>query len=195
MTALAMTVAREPRRYQVNTTLGMAIFIGSWTMAFATLFICFLFLRQREPVWPPVGVVLPSLPLAAAATATLLASSALLHAAVNRGRRDAPGLAPLWGGALLLGALFGVLQTQLWLDVWRAGFHADAGNYFGLFYMLTWFHALHVVCGLVALTWVWAGILRGRIGVLRLSPAIGTALFWHFVDAVWVVLFLGIFVL
>jgi heme/copper-type cytochrome/quinol oxidase subunit 3 len=195
MSSLAMTIAREPRRYQVNTTLGMAIFIGSWTMAFATLFVCFLFLRQREPVWPPTGVVLPSLPLAAAGTGVLLVSSVLLHLAVGRGQRGAAGLKSLWGGALLLGALFALLQTWLWLDVWRAGFHADAGNYFGLFYMLTWFHGLHVLVGLVALAWVWVGILRGRIGVLRLSPAIGTALFWHFVDAVWVVLFLGIFVL
>ena len=61
--------------------------------------------------------------------------------------------------------------------------------------MLTWFHALHVLVGLVALGWVWAGILRGRVGVLRLSPALATSIFWHFVDAVWVVLFLGIFVL
>jgi|SoiMetStandDraft_5_1073268.scaffolds.fasta_scaffold65904_2 cytochrome c oxidase subunit 3 len=195
MTTLAMTVAREPRRYQVNTTLGMAIFIGSWTMAFATLFVCFLFLRHREPVWPPVGVMLPSLPLAATGTGVLLLSSALLHAAVGRGRTGAAGLAPLWGAALALGALFAVLQTWLWLDVWRAGFHADAGNYYGLFYMLTWFHALHVLVGLVALGWVWAGILRGRVGVLRLSPALATSIFWHFVDAVWVVLFLGIFVL
>ena len=194
MTTLAMTVAREPRRYQVNTTLGMAIFIGSWTMAFATLFVCFLFLRQREPVWPPAGVPLPSLPLAAAGTGVLLLSSAALHRGLARARAGAAGLLPLWLAALGLGLTFAALQTRLWLEVWNAGFHADAGQYFGLFYLLTWFHAAHVLCGLVALAAVAIGIARGRVGGERLSPAIGSALFWHFVVAVWVVLFLGIFV-
>jgi len=194
MTAMAAALPREPRRSEVDTTLGMAIFIGSWTMAFATLFVCFLFLRHRETVWPPEGVVLPSLPLAATATGVLLLSSAALRLALRRARSGAEGLAPLWFAALGMGLVFAALQTRLWLDVWNAGLYADAGQYFGLFYMLTWFHAAHVLCGLVALSVVGLGIARGRVGPGRLSPAIGTALFWHFVDAVWVVLFLGIFV-
>ncbi|HZM01367.1 MAG TPA: cytochrome c oxidase subunit 3 [Planctomycetota bacterium] len=194
MTGLAMALPRKALRPEVDTTLGMAIFIGSWTMAFATLFISFLFLRQREPVWPPVGVPLPSLPLAAAGTGVLLLSSGALHLALRRARAGADGLLPLWLAALGLGCTFAALQTRLWLDVWNAGFHADAGQYFGLFYLLTWFHAAHVLCGLVALAAVGAGIARGRVGAQRLAPAIGTALFWHFVDAIWVVLFLGIFV-
>ena len=188
-----MTAPREPRRYQVNTTLGMALFIGSWSMAFATLFLSFLVLRHREPVWPPAGVPLPSTALAGLGMLVLLASSGVVSRAVARGREDRP-FAALWGAGLALGALFAALQSWLWMDVWAAGVRPDGGNYAALFYMLTWFHALHVLGGLVALLAVWIGALRGRVSVLHLSPAIAVALFWHFVDVVWVVLFLGFFV-
>jgi cytochrome c oxidase subunit 3 len=189
-----MSAPREARRSEVHTTLGMALFIGSWSMAFATLFLSFLILRQREPVWPPPDVPLPSVALAGLGTLVLLASSVLLSRALLRMRCGRPGAARLWGAAALMALLFAGLQAWLWLDVWTVGLRPDGGNYAALFYMLTWFHALHVLCGLVALLWVWAGLLRGRIGAARISPAVGSTLFWHFVDAVWVVLFLGFFV-
>src|SRR5262245_25133939 len=194
MSTLSMTVAREPRRYQVNATLGMVVFIASWSMAFATLFLSFLVLRHREPSWPPPGVVLPSLPLASVATAALLASSVVLHRAVRAGRDARSSFPALWGWATALALAFAALQGWLWVAVWNAGGRPDSDMYSGLFYTLTWFHAAHVACGLVALAWIQVGALRGRIGPLRISPASSVALFWHFVDAVWLLLFLSFFV-
>jgi heme/copper-type cytochrome/quinol oxidase subunit 3 len=139
-------------------------------------------------------VPLPSLALAGLGTAVLLGSSVLVSRALSRLRAGAPGFTTLWGAVLALALGFAALQAWLWVDVWSVGVRPHSGNYAGLFYMLTWFHALHVLCGIVALTWVWTSALAGRIGPERLSPAVGSALFWHFVDAVWVVLFLGFFV-
>ncbi|MHC5212200.1 MAG: cytochrome c oxidase subunit 3 [Planctomycetota bacterium] len=189
-----MTAPRETARSRVDTTLGMALFIGSWSMAFATLFLSFLILRHREPVWPPQGVPLPSVALAGVGTLLLLASSVAVSRALGRLRSGRDGFAALWGAALVLALGFAGLQSWLWADVWAAGLRPHSGNYAGLFYMLTWFHALHVLCGLVALGWVQVGALAGRIGPERISPAVSSAIFWHFVDAVWVVLFLGFFV-
>jgi cytochrome c oxidase subunit 3 len=194
MSSHAVTAPRETQRSRVDTTLGMALFIGSWSMAFATLFLSFLVLRHREPAWPPPGLPLPSVALAGLGTLVLLASSVLVSRALVRLRAGASGFTALWGAALALALGFAALQAWLWVDVWSLGLRPGSGNYAGLFYMLTWFHALHVVCGIAALLWVWAGALRGTIGPARLSPAVGSALFWHFVDAVWVVLFLGFFV-
>ncbi len=197
MTTLTMTAQPECKRRQVDAALGMAVFIGSWSMGFATLFLSFLVLRHREPTWPPPGVALPSLPLAAAATGVLLLSSLVLHRAVlagRAGRGGLRGLPGLWAAGLLLALVFAGLQSWLWMSLWRAGGRPDAGMYAALFYMLTWFHALHVACGLVALGMVQAGALLGRIGPARLSPAASTAVFWHFVDALWIVLFLSFFV-
>jgi len=191
---IALTLPPETPRRRADVALGLVLFIGSWSMAFATLFLSFLILRQRQPAWPPEGVVLPSLGLAAAGTAVLLASSVALASAVRRLRAGAPGVAARWATGLALGLAFAALQTWLWRDVWLAGGRPDSGMYEGLFYMLTWFHAAHVACGLVALLWIQRALAAGRIGPNRLAPAAAVATFWHFVDVVWLVLFLGFFV-
>ena len=56
-------------------------------------------------------------------------------------------------------------------------------------------HAAHVACGLLALLWMQVGMATGRYGVHRISPVSNAALFWHFVDVVWIVLFAAFFVL
>jgi heme/copper-type cytochrome/quinol oxidase subunit 3 len=66
--------------------------------------------------------------------------------------------------------------------------------YESIFYMLTWFHGLHVACGLVALLVVQGGALRGRVGPGRLAAASNVAIFWHFVDAIWLIMFVSFFV-
>jgi heme/copper-type cytochrome/quinol oxidase subunit 3 len=190
---IALTLPPETPRRRADVALGLVLFIGSWSMAFATLFLSFLILRQRQPAWPPEGVVLPSLGLASAGTAVLLASSVALASAVRRLRAGAPGFAARWALGLALGLAFAALQTWLWRDVWVAGGRPDSGMYEGLFYLLTWFHAAHVACGLVALLWIQGAAAAGRIGPRRLAPAAAVATFWHFVDVVWLVLFLGFF--
>jgi cytochrome c oxidase subunit 3 len=182
MSPSAMTLPPEDRATRVSTSLGMALFIGSWSMAFATLFLSFMILRHRLPAWPPAGVVLPF-------------SSLLLQRAVARVRRGAPGFARVWAAGLVLALVFAALQTRLWFDVWNAGGRPDSGVYESLFYMLTWFHALHVACGLAALLVVQVGAGLGRYGPHRRAPVAAVAVFWHFVDAVWLLLFLGFFVL
>jgi heme/copper-type cytochrome/quinol oxidase subunit 3 len=206
MSALAMTLpqdrtpppAPETRRARVDATFGMALFIGSWSMAFATLFLTFLILRQRQPAWPPAGVTLPSLGLASLATVVLLASSVCLHAAVRRARAGLSGFAGRWAAGLVLGVAFAALQSWLWIDVWAAGGRPDSGMYESIFYMLTWFHGLHVACGLAALLLVQvravAGPVARRVGPGRLAGASNVAIFWHFVDAVWLIMFVSFFV-
>jgi len=189
----AMTLPAESPRRRVDVALGMAIFIGSWSMAFLTLFLSFLIIRHRQPAWPPAGVTLPSLPLAAAGTAALLASSVALASAMRRLRAGAPGFAARWAAGLVLALAFALLQTWLWLGVWSAGDTPDSSIYEGLFYMLTWFHAAHVACGLLALLWIQWAAATGRVSAARRSSAAGVATFWHFVDAVWLVLFVGFF--
>jgi len=138
-------------------------------------------------------VVLPSLPLAALGGGVLLLSSLALAAAVRRARSGASGFAARWAAGLLLALAFTALQTWMWTAVWTSGGRPDTDAYHGLFYLLTWFHAAHVACGLVALLWVQWAAARGRVTPARRSTAASAATFWHFVDAVWLVLFVGFF--
>jgi heme/copper-type cytochrome/quinol oxidase subunit 3 len=188
-----MTLPRETARSRVDATLGMVFFIGSWSMAFGTLFLSFGILRTRVGVWPPPGIHLPSLPMAAVGTVVLLASSLVLHRAVKQGRAGHAGFVRTWGLAMLLGLAFAGLQAGLWFDLLANGRHPESGVYESLFYGLTWVHAAHVVTGLLALLWMLVGILRGRYGSHRMAAVQNAALFWHFVDAVWVILFVAFF--
>ncbi len=194
MSTATLTLPKESTRSQVDKTLGMVLFLGSWTMAFLTLFLSFLVVRGRQPAWPPAGVVLPSAQLALFGTLLLLASSLVLHAAVVRGRQGRAGFLSLWSLAGALGLAFAVLQTRLWLDLWSAGSRPETGVYESLFFALTWFHAAHVVCGLLGLGLVLVGGATGRYSAARISTPVNIALFWHFVGAVWLVLFLALFV-
>jgi cytochrome c oxidase subunit 3 len=116
-----------------------------------------------------------------------------LALALRRARSGVTGFGALWAVGVLLGLVFAALQTWIWTTVWTSGGRPDSDLYHGLFYLLTWFHAAHVLCGLVALLWVQGAAAAGRIGPGRLSTAAGVATFWHFVDVVWLVLFLSFF--
>jgi heme/copper-type cytochrome/quinol oxidase subunit 3 len=193
----------EGIKSRVDTTLGMIFFIGSWSMAFATVFLAFLVLRARVGVWPPEGIALPSFPLATVATLILIASSVGLHRAIRTwdplragkvSEADKAGAQRAWAFGVGLGVGFAVLQSILWLDLIGAGRVPSSGLYESLFYGLTWFHALHVVAGLTSLMWAWYGLSTGRYGSHRFSTVNNIVIFWHFVDVVWIVLYLGFFV-
>jgi len=181
VTDTSLGLPRETARSRVDATLGMVFFIGSWSMAFGTLFLSFGILRQRVGVWPPPGIHLPSLPLAAAGTV-------VRH--VRAGHR---AFARTWLAAMGLGLVFAGLQAGLWFDLLANGRQPESGVYESLFYGLTWVHAAHVATGLLALAFMLVGIVRGRYGSHRMAAAQNAALFWHFVDVVWVILFVAFF--
>jgi len=170
--------------------------LASWTMLFVALFFAYAVLRLRAPAWPPDG--LPPLPRALPFlnTLVLLASSAVLHLGVRPEAEDRPGsLRRALLGTLALGSLFLALQLAVWVPLWRSGFRIDSGTYGSIFYSLTVFHAVHVLAGLVALAVLLPGAFSGRLVSGRASTVRLSAMFWHFVDAVWVVMFVAVYLL
>ncbi len=189
MSAVPARVADVPASRR-TTTVGMVMALSSWTMMFGSLFFAYAILRLKAGEWPPDGVEpLPrALPLVN--TLVLLASSALLSMRARSGR-----LLDGLKAALLLGSLFLVLQLAVWVPLWRTGFTIASGVYGSIFYALTVFHALHVLAGLVALLALVPGTRAGRF-VSPAAPRVGASLlFWHFVDAVWVVMFVTVYLL
>ena len=171
----------------------MALFVGSWSMAFGTLFLSYFILRHKQGEWPPSGVVLPSFGMALLATGLLLASSLVLRGAGARLSAGRAGVAARWNAALLLGLAFAGLQTWLWIGLAAAGRLPESGVYESVFYALTWFHGAHVACGLIGLGWVSLGLATGRYHTGRTIVPGNVAVFWHFVDVVWLVLFVTFF--
>jgi heme/copper-type cytochrome/quinol oxidase subunit 3 len=170
--------------------------IAGDVMLFAGLIFVFWVLRLAAPAWPPP--LQPRLPLGVTAVSTLvlLASSAAVIAALRaRRRRDRGGLVRGLGAGALLGGLFLVVQGYEWVRLVGFGLTVTSGTYGALFYTLIGTHALHV---LAAVAWLATALQLARRGrfVHGRAPALhACALYWHFVVALWPVLYVSVYLL
>jgi len=187
--------AREAIESRKTHFVGMVMALASWSMLFASLFFAYAVLRMSSATWPPNGAARLPVGLPAANTAVLLLSSVVLARGVSPRREKAGRLASSVLATALLGSLFLALQLVVWVPLWTRGFRMDSGIYASLFYGLTVFHAVHVLAGLVALAWLLKGARSGRWVSGRQNPVRLTAMFWHFVDAVWVLMFVVVYLL
>ncbi len=183
-----------PGREPFTDYLGMVIFLASWAMMFASLFFAYGLVRSHAPVWPPLDqprlpLALPGLNVAVAAASSAALVGALRAFVVRRPKRAAQ----LVTAATALGTLFLVLQLVVWVSLWRAGLRPDGGPYASVFYALTVFHALHVAVGVVALVVLAWRTRLGRYGPTRHLPVRLWSMYWHFVGAVWLVIYVAVY--
>lgn len=131
-------------------------------------------------------------------TLILLASSLTLqvaHLAIEQGRRRR--LKIFLTLTVLLGALFLSLQGYEYLHAYRdLGLRLDSGVYGNTFYLLTGFHGLHVTVGAVMLLVILLRIvIKDHFTAERHFGFQAAAWYWHFVDVVWLNLFVFVYVL
>ncbi len=181
----------HPGRAQHTTNhVGMILALVAFTMMFGGLFYAYGLLRIRSVAWPPPGVPQMPLVLPTIITVMLAGSAAAVEFARKALRRnDKLGFQRWTMGAIILGTLFIGLQASIWVDLWAAGLTLAIGPYGSMFYFLTAFHALHVVAGLGILGWMYVAAPKAKSSVTQGSRAQLSALFWHFVGAVWLVIF------
>ena len=162
-----MTTSSASERERTSF-VGMAVFLGGWTMLFATLLFVWADVRLSSPVWPPDGEPRAPLVYPAVATVLIAASSWLLAR-----RRLA--------ATIVCGVAFVAVQLAGLVALWRAGVTPSSGRYGSLLYTFLALHGLHVVVGL------------GGLALARAASARNWARFWHFVGAVWIVLFCALY--
>lgn len=192
----SVTLLRPRAAEEFTSSLGMLIFLGSWAMMFAALFFAYGYARSKSIMWPPPGM--PALPVALPAvnTAVLFASSlTFAHGVREMGKGRKAMLPRMVAVTLVLGVLFLGLQLLVFKQVAAAGLSVSSGIYGGVFYAFTAFHALHVAVGLLVLGWVLFQSLRGRYTEHNHTNVRLCTMFWHFVDVVWALMFLTIYVL
>lgn len=190
------SVARlRPRAKEDFTqSLGMIVALGSWAMMFGALFFVYAAVRASSRVWPPPGV--PHLPVALPLVNTLVlaaSSVALVLGTRALARGDRKAFPRHLAASIVFGAAFLVLQFKVWQDLWLAGLLPKTGAFASVFYGLTTLHALHVLAGLVVLGVVLVRALRGvytEHNVVRVRVA---GMFWHFVDVVWILMFVALY--
>lgn len=192
--AQGLTRLQVPEESRRTSFVGMIMALASWTMLFASLFFAYAILRLRAETWPPDGLApLPRL-LPAVNTLVLLASSVALRFGTRPEAEENPGtLFRALKAAIALGGLFLVLQLAVWTTLWRAGFTFASGIYGSIFYGLTTLHAVHILAGLVALACLVPGARSGRYVSGRQNAVRLTAMFWDYMDVVWVLMFVFVY--
>lgn len=170
--------------------IGVIIWLASDVLFFGALFASYFTLRSQAEVWPTAGADLPVL-RALVFTLILVASSFTMERALAGVERRRTQMVTAWlAGTILLGLVFAVGQ---FVDYTRLSFDISTDAYGTMYYLMTGFHLLHVCGGVFVMTLLL--VMGGRMLVTRKTWLRSTSYYWHFVDIVWVLLFLVIFVL
>jgi cytochrome c oxidase subunit I+III len=169
---------------------GMAAVIATEGAFFCYLLFSYFYLASISAnPWPAVP---PRIALPLVNTGILVASSVAVAWAETGIRRNRSGRLRI-GLALAigLGVLFLALQGVEYSRERIAGTHDAYGS---LFYTITGFHGAHVLVGLIMLTVVIVRAFKGHFGEARHEAVSNVAMYWHFVDAVWLVVFTSLYV-
>jgi len=130
-------------------------------------------------------------------TVCLLSSSLTIHLASRLLERDKRGgFLILWFLTIVLGALFMYGTAREWHRlIYEHGLTISTNLFGTTYYSLVGLHATHVTAGLLMLTIVLLFGLAGRVGREQSARIDVLSMYWHFVDAVWVVVFTVVYVL
>lgn len=166
----------------------MIIWLGSETMFFGGLFAAYFTLKANTPDWPGEGVHLDTL-LGVIFTAVLVVSSFTMHMAHHAAARDQLSGVVKWTTVtIFLGLIFMANQAYEWSNL---EFTISSHPFGSLFYFMTGFHGLHVLGGIAAMVLL-VSFLR-RAGRVNRGAVEAISYYWHFVDVVWILLFVTIF--
>lgn len=197
MTAIPYTTDVRPDTGVTNPKLGMWLFLASEVMLFGSLLSAYVLLRSGAVTWPDQSAVL-SVPMATLNTAILIASSVtMLRAWTTLAAGNVNQYRVMMGVTLVLGAAFLTLKAFEYGDKFAQGLGPATDNFLGLYFTLTGLHLLHLAGGML----VNAYLLGPGAGMWRSDPKRFTnrvevaGIYWHFVDAVWLVLFVVLYLL
>jgi cytochrome c oxidase subunit 3 len=175
-------------------TLGMFLFIGSEAMLFGAFFTAYFFVRVVNPdaseIWPPAPFEFPVF-VAAVNTAILVTSSFTMHWATQAIRRD--DRAGLKAGLVLTIALgLAFLVTQA-IEYAHVGFNTGDGAFASVFFGLTGLHGAHVAVGLSLLVISAIRAFRGHFSSSHYHGVELPGIYWHFVDVMWIVVYVTVY--
>ena len=171
---------------------GFIIFLCSESVIFIAFFSGFALLKLNALDWLPIGVEGLEWQTPLINTFVLVSSSGTIYLAERQmARQNIWGFRGWWLATMALGGYFLWGQAVEWSGL-QFGF--TSGTFGGTFYLLTGFHGLHVLTGvlLMLLMLVKSFIPNNYKGGEQGIQA--TSLFWHFVDVIWIILFLLIYV-
>ena len=206
MTATVSAPTSQSVNRPSPASVGTIVWLGSEVMFFAGLFAMYFSLRSQSPALWEESVKLLNVPFALTNTIILVLSSFTAQFGVFAAERLQPyatGRSPFkWGMvewfylSFIMGAMFVAGQVWEYATLIHEGITLSSSSYGSAFYITTGFHALHVTGGLIAFLLVIGRTYAAkRFGHYEATSAIVVSYYWHFVDVVWIGLFLIIYVL
>lgn len=174
--------------------VGIGLFIGSEVMLFASFFVAYFMARFNiaENVWPPPPYHLPKL-VTGINTLVLVSSSFTVWFAEHSIKHgDRKGLVRGLIATIMLGGTFLLIQMSEYATV---GFNPASKAFGSTFYALTGLHGFHVIVGLTLLCFCLIRSVKGDFSSRWATPLNATSVYWHFVDVVWVILYILVYLI
>jgi cytochrome c oxidase subunit 3 len=173
--------------------LGVVVFLVAESMIFLGMFSAYLIYRAMSDQWPPDGIERELL-LPGINTLILISSSFVMNRGTSAIKKDdAAGLRVWFAATAIMGAVF--LAGQIY-EYSSLEFGLTTNLYASCFYVLTAFHGLHVTFGVLLISGV---LFRSRkAGHYSKESHFGpeaAELYWHFVDVIWIILFILLYLL
>jgi cytochrome c oxidase subunit 3 len=186
--------------------VGTIVWLGSEVMFFAGLFAIYFTLRTAAPEQWAAGSEILNFPYSLTNTIILVLSSVTAQFGVFAAERMQPrstgwklsqwGMVEWFFLTYVLGAIFVTGQVYEYAVLVSEGITLNGNAYGTAFYLTTGFHGLHVTGGLIAfLLVIGRAFAVKNFGHKEATSAIVVSYYWHFVDVVWIGLFLVIYVL
>jgi cytochrome c oxidase subunit III len=196
MSAAAISLPEQQRPWNLpyRGKAAMACLIIAESAIFTIFVVAYLFYMGKSLTGPTPREVL-EIPIFF--TICLLSSSLTIHYAakfLQRGERGA--FSSLWSLTILLGGLFLFGTGREWYRlIYEHGLTISTNLFGTTYYSLVGLHALHVTAGMIMLSIVAVFAFAGRVGTEQSRRVEVLSMYWHFVDAVWVVVFTVVYVL
>ena len=195
MSAAAASIVEIPKAWTLpyRGKVAMASLIIAESAIFTIFVVAYLFYMGKSLTGPTPREVL-EIPIFY--TICLLSSSITIHfAGKSLERNDRSAFLALWSLTIVLGGLFLFGTGREWHRlIYEQGLTISTNLFGTTYYSLVGLHAFHVTAGLIMLTVVLILGLAGRVGEDQFRRVDVLALYWHFVDAVWVVVFTVVYI-
>jgi cytochrome c oxidase subunit 3/cytochrome o ubiquinol oxidase subunit 3 len=196
MSTQANTLAASPDEWRLpdKGKVGMACLIVAESAIFIIFVLAYVYYLGKSLAGPTPAQVLTT-PIFG--TICLLSSSISVHFAVTALEKNKTGLSNLWLGlTVLLGSIFLGSTAIEWHElIYEHGLTIQTNLFGTTYYSLVGLHASHVIVGLVLLSVFLLFGLTGKLDHHQARRLDVLSYYWHFVDAVWVVVFTVVYVL
>jgi heme/copper-type cytochrome/quinol oxidase subunit 3 len=178
-----------------NWKVGFWAFIGSECLFFGTLLSTYMVYKGASLQGPYPSDVF-DIPLTTLSTFVLLMSSLAMVLALDGVQRGRKGLAVGWlATVVLMGAIFLGFQYYEFTHFVHEGLTLQQSVFGSTFFVLTGFHGAHVTVGVIWMTTLLIMALRGKLTPDKALNVEIAGLYWHFVDIVWIVIFVLVYLI